>query len=85
MNVKAFFSVVEKHECESELDCPRETPCSAPISYISNMELLIDDFNFSFGDIKKKCVFTVTSALEPHTGGGEICQFVLCIKISFTS
>ena len=39
----------EKHECDIELDCPSKTPCTQPLSYITNMELLIDDFNFSFG------------------------------------
>ena len=63
--------VPERNECESELDCPAKTPCSQPLSYISNMELLIDDFNFSFGDIKKRCIFSVASVLEPHTGGGK--------------
>ncbi len=67
-----YISVTEKNECESELDCPGKTPCSQPLSYISNMELLIDDFNFSFGDIKKRCIFTVASVIEPHTGGGNI-------------
>ncbi len=68
----AFYIISVKNECDTEEDCPNRGPCISPLGYTSNMELLLDDVNLSFGaDLNKRCFFEFGNMIEPRLGGGN--------------